>query len=131
MLTVLLSTSAAQAYGMPCCQLKASATKSAPPAHQAGAQHHSMSGMHCHGDMQQAQPVAEAAPLLHCESTTCSVRTEIAATPVEEAALQPLLNLAGTAQPFLVAPQATTHPARRVPSHSPDPHRQTPVPIRV
>jgi hypothetical protein len=124
MLAVLLSTSAAQAHAMPCCEIAhaAMATPVAPvAAHDEGPE------MHCHSGMQ----TSEAVPMPHCTAASCTAQSETATASTEDAALQPLVHASAVSLkdvPVTATGTRTVPTALFVP---PDSHQRAPVPLRV
>jgi hypothetical protein len=124
MLAVLLSTSAAQAYAMPCCEI-ARAAMAAPVAPVAA--HDEGSEMHCHGGMQ----MAEAVPVPHCTAASCTAQSETATASTEDAALQPLVHAAAVSLKYISVTATGAHTASAALFVPPDSHQRAPVPLRV
>ncbi len=125
-LAVLLSTSAAQAYAMPCCET-ARAAVVAPVAPIAA--HDESPEMHCHDGMQTSD--TDAVPVPHCTAASCTAQPETATASTEDAALQPLVHAAAVSLKYVsvMATGSRTAPAALfVP---PDSHQRAPVPLRV
>jgi hypothetical protein len=124
MLAVLLSTSAAQAYAMPCCETARVAM--AAPATPVSAQDEAPA-MHCHDDMQ----MSEAVPMPQCTAASCTAQSETTTANTEDAALQPLAY--ATAVSWDDVPVTTTgsHTDSATLFVPPDIHQRAPVPLRV
>ena len=124
MLAVLLSTSAAQAYAMPCCEI-ARAAKAVPVAPVAA--HDEGPEMHCHSDMQ----AAEAAPMPHCTAASCTAQSESATANTEDAALQPLVYAAAVSLEYIPVTATGSRTVLTALFVPPDSHPRAPVPLRV
>jgi len=130
MLAVLLTTSMAQAYVMPCCQIALAPVVIAPAVTAQSSLTATSEPMHCHGAME-AAPMADATPANDCISPVCRAATDTAAAPAEDFAFQPLLDAVSAPLARLSTPASAafaTSATHRSPPHSP---HQIAAPLRV
>jgi hypothetical protein len=129
MLAVLLSTSAAQAYAMPCCQISSVAAAPAVAVSAIAAADEATT-MHCHG-MSNVSATVHLLSLTKCPSPVCGINAEAATAATEDAALLPLMHAVAGSLSSVAVLSGSLFTAHNGQAYPPDPPRHAIVPLRV